>query len=144
MIHLVDINPGNWRCRLEVSQAQQHYVASAAVLLARAYAYRDRRSRAFLICDDLRPIGMGLYYDEPEYDCYDFSQFFIDRRYQGMGYGKAATALILDTLRKDGKYSKVVLCYIEGNDAAKQLYESFGFRETGRDGDEIIMEFMLT
>ena len=143
MIHLLDIDPGNWRCSLEVSEEQKHYVASAAVLLARAYAYRDRRSRAFLICEDQTPVGMGLYYDEPEYDCYDFSQFFIDRRYQGRGYGRAATGLILDTLRKDGKYSRVVLCYIEGNDAAKHLYESFGFRETDRDEDEIIMELQL-
>ena len=46
-------------------------------------------------------------------------------------------------MRLDGKYSKVVLCYIEGNDAAKKLYESFGFVEIDRDEDEIIMEMSL-
>ena len=35
------------------------------------------------------------------------------------------------------------LCYIEGNDAAKKLYESFGFVEIDRDEDEIIMEMNL-
>ena len=40
-------------------------------------------------------------------------------------------------------YDKAVLCYIEGNDAAKNLYESFGFVETDRDEDEIIMEMNL-
>ena len=48
--------------------------------------------------------------------------------------------LILDAMKQDGRYSKVDLCYIEGNDAAKKLYESFGFVEIDRDEDEIIME----
>ena len=43
-------------------------------------------------------------------------------------------------MKADGKYSKVVLCYIQGNQAAKHLYEKIGFAETGRDEDEIIME----
>ena len=46
-------------------------------------------------------------------------------------------------MKEDGRYHKVVLCYIEGNDAAKKLYESFGFEEIDRDEDEIIMELEL-
>lgn len=140
MIHLVDIDPGNWRLKLEVAEAQKHYVANSTVMLARAYAYREQRSRAFVIYDDETPVGMGLYYDLPDLECYDLSQIFIDERYQGRGYGRAATKLILDAIKQDGKYNKVELCYIEGNDAAKKLYESFGFVEIDRDEDEIIME----
>lgn len=143
MIHLIDITPGNWRLGLKVGQGQEHYVANSAVMLARAYAYREQRSRAFVICDDEMPVGMGLYYDLPDMECYDFSQLFIDERYQGKGYGKAATKAVLDAMRKDGRYSKVDLCYIEGNQAAKQLYEGFGFAEINRDEDEIIMELLL-
>ena len=112
-------------------------------MLARAYAYRKQRSRAFIICADETPVGMGLYYDLPEMECYDFSQIFIDERYQGQGYGKEAIKLVLDTMKADGKYNKVTLCYIEGNETAKKLYESFGFVETDRDEDEIIMELLL-
>ena len=144
MIHLVDIDPGNWRLKLEVAESQKHYVANSSVMLARAYAYREQRSRAFVIYDDETPVGMGLYYDLPDLDCYDLSQIFIDERYQGRGYGRAATKLILDAMKQDGKYNKVDLCYIEGNDAAKKLYESFGFVEIDRDEDEIIMEMNLT
>ena len=46
-------------------------------------------------------------------------------------------------MRRDGKYKKAVLCYVEGNTAAKNLYEKLGFAETDRDGDEIIMEVAL-
>ena len=143
MIHLVDISPGNWRTKLQVSESQRHYVANSTVMLARAYAYREQRSRAFLIYQDETPVGMGLYRDCPEMEAYDFDQIFIDERYQGRGYGKAATKLILDMLKQDGRYRKVVLCYIEGNDAARKLYESFGFVETDRDEDEIVMELDL-
>ena len=144
MIHLIDIDPGNWRLKLEVAESQKHYVANSAVMLARAYAYREQRSRAFVIYDDETPVGLGLYYDLPDLECYDLSQIFIDHRYQGKGYGKAATKVVLEAMKQDGKYNKVDLCYIEGNDAAKKLYESFGFVEIDRDEDEIIMELQLT
>ena len=143
MIRLVDIAPDNWRLGLKVSQSQKTHVADSATLLARAYAYRDYRSRAFVIYDDETPVGMGLYYDLPEMECYDLSQLFIDERYQGRGYGKAATQLVLDAMKQDGKYGRVALCYVEGNDVAKHMYEKFGFVETERDGDEIVMERTL-
>lgn len=56
---------------------------------------------------------------------------------------KGATRIVLDAMRADGRYSKAVLCYLEGNEAARRLYESFGFVETDRDEDEIIMELAL-
>lgn len=143
MIRLVDIDPGNWRLELKVAESQKTHVADSMTLLARAYAYREQRSRAFVIYDDEIPVGMGLYYDLPELDSYDISQLFIDQRYQSRGYGKAATKLVLDTLKQDGKYRKAALCYIEGNDAARKLYERFGFTEVDRDGDEIIMGISL-
>lgn len=143
MIQLVDIDPDNWRLGLKVAESQKHYVANSAVMLARAYAYREQRSRAFVIYNDETPVGMGLYYDLPDLECYDLSQIFIDERYQGKGYGKAATKAVLEAMKQDGIYSKVDLCYIEGNDAAKKLYESFGFVEIDRDENEIIMELKL-
>lgn len=144
MINLIDITPDNWRTKLEVSKAQKRYVADKSVMLARAYAYREQRSRAFIICAGETPVGMGLYYDLPDMECYDFSQLFIDERYQGKGYAKEAIRKVLDIMRADGKYKKVALCYIEGNEVAKKLYESFGFAEIDRDENEIIMELYLS
>ena len=143
MVHLVDIDGGNWRVPLKVSKAQEIYVANSTTILARAYAYRNCRSRAFLICEDETPVGMVLYHDAELLDAYIFSELFIDERFQGKGYGRVATRLVLDNMKKDGKYNKVILCYIEGNDAAQKLYESFGFVETDRDEDEVIMELGL-
>jgi len=143
MIHLVDIDGSNWRVPLKVSKEQELYVANSTAILARAYAYRNSRSSALLIYEDETPVGMVLYYDEESIGAYVFSELFIDERFQGKGYGRTATELVLDNMKKDGRYSKVILCYIEENDAAKNLYESFGFTEIERDEDEIIMELKL-
>lgn len=144
MIRLVTIDPDNWRLGLKVSEAQKRFVSDSAGLLARAYAYRKNRSNAYVIYNDTLPVGMALYYDCYEINAYDFSQLFIDERYQGNGFGIEAARRILEIMKSDGKYNKVVLCYIDGNEAAKNMYEKLGFHLTGEcDEDEIIMEKIL-
>ena len=141
MIYLEEINPNNWRLGQKVAKEQERYVSSDFRILARAYAYRGYRSKAFVIYDDATPVGMVMYYDCDELNAYDFSQLFIDERYQGKGYGYIAATQVIEMMKKDGKYSKVILCYIEGNEAAKKMYEKIGFYHTGEcDGDEIIMQ----
>ncbi len=148
MIKLVDVDRFGFDrnsavLKLDVDESQKAYVASVAVILGRAYVFRSLRPRAFFICNDDTPIGMALYYDCPEQESYDFSQLFIDKRYQGQGYGKAAVKLILDEMKQDGTYSKVTICYVEGNDASRKLFEQFGFVEISHEWDEIFMEKSL-
>ncbi len=144
MIHLETITPDNWRFELQVHDNQRRFVSDRAGILARAYAYRNNRSQAFIIYNDDLPVGMGMYYDLDDLSAYNLSQFFIDQRYQGNGFGYEAMKQILQVMKEDGKYDKVVLCYIEGDDTARKLYEKLGFRHTGEaDGDEIIMELVL-
>ena len=144
MIQLETVTPENWRPGLRVRDDQRNFVSDSAGILARAYAYREDRSRAFIIYNDDLPVGMAMYHDFDDWKAYDFSQFFIDQRYQGNGFGHEAAAQILQMMKDDGKYDKVVLCYIDGDDAARKLYEKLGFIHTGEaDGDEIIMELRL-
>lgn len=141
---LQPIDPGNWRVRLSVREDQRHDVSDQWRILARAYAYRELRSQALYVSLDDTPIGMLLYHDGAEADCYVLSQFFIDQRWQGRGYGYAAMALVLDALRRDGRYDRVELCYCEGDEPARRLYEKCGFTHTGVvDEDEIIMALNL-
>lgn len=144
MVHLQPVTPENWRCGLRVREDQCEYVAGSDAILARAYAYRNSRSEALLICNDETPVGMALYYDLDELHAYNFSQLFIDSRYQQKGYGAEAVRLILQRMKADGVFRKVVLCYVDGDDPAKRLYEKFGFRLTGEaEEDEIVMELIL-
>ena len=89
MVHLIDIDSGNWRVPLNVSKEQELYVANSTTILARAYAYRESRSAAFFIYDDEIPVGMCLYHDEKSLNAYVFSELFIDEKFQKRGYGKA-------------------------------------------------------
>ena len=144
MIKLVTINPDNWRLGLKVSETQKRLVSDSMKLLARAYAYRESRSNAYVIYNDSIPVGMALYYDCDEVSAYDFSQLFIDERYQGNGFGIEAARQILEIMKSDGKYDKVILCYIDGNETARNMYEKLGFHLTGEcDGNEIVMEKVL-
>lgn len=144
MIRLEPIGPDNWREELAVREDQQRFVSGPDRILARAYAYREQRSQAKLILDDDTPVGMLLWYDWPEAEQYVFSQLFIDWHYQRMGLGIEAARLALDEMRADGRYPRVCLCYVEGDEPARRLYEKLGFRPTGEaDGDEIIMEMAL-
>lgn len=145
MLTLAPIGPDNWREPLSVREDQRRYVADRTTLLARAYAYREHRSQAKFIMLDGTPIGMLLYHDDTWEDkAYILSQFFIDQRWQGQGYGYAAMLLVLDELRRDGRYREVMLCYVDGDEAARRLYEKCGFVLTGEaDEDEIIMRLTL-
>ena len=124
MVRLEPIGPDNWREELEVREDQKHFVSSPDRTLARAYAYREQRSQAKLILDDETPVGMLMWYDYPEQERYVFSQLLIDKRYQHRGFGMEAARLALDEMRSDGRYPKVVLCYIEGDEPARNLYEA--------------------
>ena len=98
----------------------------------------------FVICNDDIPIGVALYYDIYNLKTYDFSQFFIDQRYQRNGFGYEAATQILQMMKNDGKYDKVFFYYIEGDYVAQNLYKKLRFKHTGEvDGNEIIMELKL-
>ncbi len=142
MVRLQEVNPDNWRLGLCVRDDQKKYVANSSGLLARAYAYRKNRSNAFVIYNDDTPVGMALYYDCE--NAYNFSQLFIDEKYQGKGFGYKAAEMIIQKMKDDGVFDKVVLCYVEGDEAAKRLYLKLGFSHTGEvEEGEVVMEKKL-
>ena len=143
MIRLVDIDNETGATDLEVTEEQKNFVCNSLVMLARAWLHRKLRPRVFNVYANDTPVGMGMYLDDPEKNAYDFCQLFIDRRYQGKGYGKAAVSLVLDAMKEEGKYEKVSMCYVEGNDASRKLFEQFGFVEVSHPWDEIFMEKTL-
>lgn len=143
MIHLVDIDEETGCDDLSVTEAQKNYVCTCDMMFARAWLHRKYRPRVFNVYDRDTAVGIGMYLDDPAKDAYDFCQLFIDQRYQGKGYGKAAVRLVLDEMRNEGKYQKVSMCYVEGNEASRKLFEQFGFVEVSHPWDEIFMERML-
>ena len=134
MIRLTEITEDNWfeAASLSVGESQKGYVAPAVGILARGYVYRDCGGRVYAIENDGVLVGIDLvreFTDEPL--GYDLQQFMIDERYQRRGYGSAALGLILDELRREGRYDHVEVCVKKADAEAIRLYEKHGFTDSG-------------
>ena len=153
-MELVKLGQGNiWQyIRLKVSPAQEDFVASNDLSLIEAFAVREDGYTAlpFGLAENGEPVGFLMIgcgsigdADEPAWvqDSYCIWRLMIDRRFQGRGLGKAALAAALAYIRTFpcGRAERCWLSYEPENAAARALYRSFGFRETGEmDGDEVI------
>ena len=77
---------------------------------------------------------------------YSLLRLMIDAAYQGRGFGREAVGLAPDFIRAF-PCGRAELCRLScepENEAARRLYASFGFRETGgKDGGEIIAALKL-
>ncbi len=163
MIHLEKIDYRNvWDIiGLEVTEPQEEFVASNRISLVQAYSVRDSETKAFPfgIYDDDTPVGFLMIgfneaatYDDDEEPPkalernYSLWRLMIDREFQGRGFGRTAVGLALDFIRSFpcGKAAYCWLSYEPDNTAARNLYRSFGFEETGeKDGDEWIAVLKL-
>ena len=155
MIRLERIHEGNIReiLELQVGDSQKNFVAPNDISIIEAYIAisHDGHAFPFGIYEDDTPVGfcmIGFDTDDGREDApaiakgnYNLWRFMIDERHQGKGYGKAAMKRIMDYIGSQpcGPAEYCWLSYEPENTAAKTLYASFGFQETGEyDGDEAI------
>ena len=60
------------------------------------------------------------------------------------GYGSEAIRKIIALAKESGKYPRIVIDYVEGNDRARHVYEKLGFRDTGEmENNEHVLELIL-
>ena len=133
-MRLISVTEDNWMdvASLSVKEEQKKYVAPAIGILARGYVYRDCNAKIYAFENDGVIVGTALvreFTDEPL--GYDLQQFMIDEKYQGNGYGSRALELILDELRKEGRYDHVELCVKKADAEAIRLYGKHGFTDSG-------------
>ena len=133
-MRLISVTEDNWMdvASLSVKEEQKKYVAPAIGILARGYVYRDCNAKIYAVENDGVIVGTALVRectDEPL--GYDLQQFRIDEKYQGKGYGSRALELILDELRKEGRYDHVELCVKKADAEAIRLYGKHGFADSG-------------
>ena len=133
-MRLISVTEDNWMdvASLSVKEEQKKYVAPAIGILARGYVYRDCNAKIYAFENDGVIVGTALvreFTDEPL--GYDLQQFMIDEKYQGKGYGSRALELILDELRKEGRYDHVELCVKKADTEAIRLYGKHGFTDSG-------------
>lgn len=147
-IYFGTITPDNWRIfnRLKVKEEQKSFVPSNVGIMARAFAYRDDNSKVHGIYAEDEHVGLLMQNDYMKGDKLSciLTEFMVDEQHQGNGYGEAALRLWMSMIKDENKYASIILCYIEGDEVARNLYLKVGFKHTGEvDKDEIIMEYGL-
>ena len=159
MIHLEKLTYDNFYdvFELKVKKTQYPFVASNLFSVAEAYVTLANGGKVFpfAIYNGKKLVGfIQLGYGENadqdgvsvEKDNYEIWRFMIDKRFQGRGYGKEALRQALDFIKTwpCGKAEYCWISYEPENEIAKNLYASFGFKETGEMcGDEIVAVLKL-
>lgn len=160
MLRLEKVNGKNvWELlKLSVSESQKNYVAANEISIIEAYTAISGNGYAFPfgIYNGDTPVGflmIGFDVDDDWVDApdiakgnYNLWRLMIDKDYQNRGFGRKAVQLALDYIKTFpcGEAEYCWLSYEPENKAARQLYRSFGFEETGNmDGEEVIAVLKL-
>lgn len=131
----------NWQelIKLKVREDQTHFVASNVHSIAESQFGYDERDGShwdmfpFGIYDAETAVGFlmyGLNYAYPEFQAFVI-RLMVDQSQQGRGYGKFGMEKMLEIFRQDERVQSVGISYEPHNDAARKLYASLGFVETG-------------
>ena len=115
---------------LKVWEHQESFVSSTAYSLAQAYAYRET-AFPFAVYADHAIVGfimMGYYEAQNQYTLW---KFLIDKNQQGKGYGREALEKGIKYLKDRFGTKEIYTGVALGNERAKHLYRSIGFKETG-------------
>jgi diamine N-acetyltransferase len=152
-LSLREITQENWRAALglAVFPEQQRFIADfvpiAAIALAKAYIRPGGLvwiPYAFYV--DTEMMGFTeLAYEPESTDNYWIFHFFIDRRYQGLGYGKEALRLFLRFIQDQHALCQAIQLTVHPENAhAQRLYLSAGFQPTGTTlSDEPVYQLSL-
>ncbi|BFH15095.1 GNAT family N-acetyltransferase [Paenibacillus melissococcoides] len=131
-IHLQPITAGNWKecIALEVAPEQEGFIASNLYSIAEARFLDGFQCKGIYL--DKCMIGFAMYGIDPDDGKYWIYRFMVDASYQGQGYGKRALQLLLDEIgAQPDRTEHCLLGYNPKNEAARRLYASAGFVETG-------------
>ncbi len=134
-IQLRPIDADNWHeaIGLQVLPEQTDFVASNLYSLAEAFVKPEwPEYRPLAIYQNGLMVGFTMYAGDPSSrDKHFIQRFMIDRKFQGRGYGRAAFGEILKLIRSNRNCEQITLSVNPANAGARQLYESFGFVDTG-------------
>ena len=131
-VEIVELNAENWYacCELEVSKEQKEYMEPNAISIAQSKF--EPTLKPFAIYVEEKVVGFLMYNSvQEELDGYWVYRIMVDKDFQGMGIGKAATKLLISKMAKLPNAKKIVVGYHPENFGAHNLYSSLGFIDNG-------------
>ncbi len=131
-ITLQEINEENFKAviNLEVASSQKQYVSSNVKSLAECYIYRNNGDVfpfALVLGKDV--VGFALLDVDDEDGDVQIWRIMIGEQHQNKGYGRQALHLLHQWAINHTNLEYLSIDYIPGNEQAKHLYESYGFKE---------------
>ena len=126
-----------YKCQL--TDEQRELVNPAWFSIGRAYLFPEDNYPCLICGERGEPVGfINLDTWLGEGDAYSWS-FFIDKRQQGKGYGKAAARLAIRLLKAADPEKPIKLAAEKDNERAQRLYASLGFQLLPElDGDDLV------
>jgi diamine N-acetyltransferase len=154
VLSIQEVTRENWRATLELTvyPEQQRFIADyvpiAAIALAKAYIRPGGLvwvPYVFYANDEM--VGFTeLAYEPGSMEDYWIFHFFIDHRYQRLGYGKGGLRIFLQFIKDHHPQCQAIQLTVHPeNDHAKHLYTSAGFLPTGTElSDEPIYKLLFS
>lgn len=133
------VTKDNWKelIRLKVKEDQTHFVASNLYSIAESKFGDEDEGHWDLfpygIYEGSTPVGFLMYgcnFDHPKRQVF-IQRLMVDEDHQGKGYGRFGMQKMLELFRADDRIGEVGISYEPENEAARKLYASLGFQETG-------------
>lgn len=139
---LQEVTRANYRdaLKLKVAPGQERFVAPNAVSIAQAKFHPEAWYR--LIVAGTTPVGFAMLEDwtqcpgdapqdwlaEPYVGLW---RFMIDARFQSLGFGSGALALLIEHARTRPRARVMLLSFVEADGGPEPFYRRFGFARTG-------------
>ena len=115
---------------LHVADGQSEFLNSNVESLA--WAYVAAECHPLVVYSGDAPVGFATFgYVPADGRCW-IVHFMIDERFQRRGFGRAALVLLLARMSAESGGEDLLVAVSPDNFAACQLYEAFGFDDTGR------------
>lgn len=132
---------------LKLKPEQEKFVRSPLHSLAESYSYRDDETvLLFSLEAEEKVVGFLSLITEVETKTVYIWRMVIGDKFQNQGFGKKSLKAIEEYVSSLESYDKVVADYVIGNNAMKNLLQSQGYVETGKqeEWNEIIMTKLLS
>ena len=153
MSEIRPVTKDNWKdlIRLKVREDQTHFVAPNLYSIAEGQFGDDYEGHwdlhPFGIYDDGgTPVGFLMYgfnFEHPKQRAF-IIRLMVDEKHQGKGFGRFGMQKMLETFRAYERIQTVGISYEPENEAARKLYASLGFEETGEVvGEEVVAALRL-
>jgi diamine N-acetyltransferase len=138
-VELVPLTPQNWRdcADLDVAETQRAFVAPVSRYLC--LCHYGETWKPLAVTADGRVVGFVMWAVDPADQSGWIGGLVVGLAHQRRGYGRAAVLAVLERLRRERGCLSAALSYSPQNAAARGLYASLGFVETGeREDDELV------